>query len=456
VFGNPPFGGQSFQTPSQRGQMAKVIDAVNGRAGSLDYVSAWFIRAAQYVQKSKAHIAFVATNSITQGEQVAQLWPILFDRYGLEIAFAHRTFEWLSDARGRAHVHCVIIGLVRREDEPKEKRLFSYAEIDGDPVESRHTAISPYLFDAGGLTTRYLVVRESRISLCSAKPMRMGSKIVDDGHYIFDDDERLEFLSKEPHAKSLFRPLVGSVEFINGLSRWILRLDDVSPSVLRTMPLVMERIGRVRNYRKASRKAKTRELADSPTTFEVTTIPVRPFLAVPKVSSERRDYIPIGWLAPPTLPSQLVQVILDADHWDFAIVTSRMHMAWMRHVGGRLKSDYQYSIGLVYNAFPWPEAPGEDRSNKISALARAVLDARKSHPDSTLADLYDPDTMPTDLRKAHHALDLAVDRLYRKEPFASDRERVEHLFKLYERLTAPMLAVASAKPARRRAKAAQS
>lgn len=273
IFGNPPFGGQSFQSASQRAQMAKVIDAANGRAGSLDYVTAWFIKAGDYVRSSKARIAFVATNSITQGEQVAQLWPLLFDRYGLEIAFAHRTFQWLSDARGAAHVHCVILGLTRRDDELKEKRLFSYTEIDGDPIETRHAALSPYLFDAGGLSTRYLVVRESRTSLSMAKMMRMGSKIVDDGHYLFSDDEKLEFLSKEPNASTLFRPLVGSEEFINGVRRWILRLDEASPSLLRTMPLVVERIARVRDFRQASRKVKTRELAATPTAFEVTTIP---------------------------------------------------------------------------------------------------------------------------------------------------------------------------------------
>ena len=197
----------------------------------------------------------------------------------------------------------------------------------------------------------------------------------------------------------------------------------------------MERIGRVRSYCKAIRKAKTGELADSPTTFEVTTIPIRPFRAVLKVSSEQRDYIPVGWLAPPTLPSQLVQMILDADHWDFAIFTSRMDMAWMRHVGGRLNSDYQYSIGLVYNAFPWPETPNEEDCEKVGMLAESILHARKNRLGSIWADLYDPDTMPPDLRKAHHALDFAVDRLYRKEPFASHRERVEHLFTLYEKLT---------------------
>lgn len=450
VFGNPPFSGQSFQSPFQRAQMQRIFGGGSGRGGSVDYVCAWFVRAGEYVQNSRARIAFVATNSITQGEQVAQLWPLLFERYALEIAFAHRTFAWLSDARGSAHVHCVILGITRRDDEPKEKRLFSYSEVAGDPVESRHAALSPYLVDAGGLTTRYLVVRESRTSLCMAKTMRMGSKIVDDGLYIFNDDEKREFLSKEPDARLLFRPLVGSDEFINGLKRWILRLDGVSPSSLRTMPFVMERISRVRNYRKASRKAKTRELAETPTAFEVTTIPNRPFLAVPKVSSERREYIPVGWLSPPTIPSQLVQIILDADYWDFAIVTSRMHMAWMRFVGGRLESRYQYSIGIVYNAFPWPAPTDEKNQEKIRVLAQAVINARENHADATLADLYDPDAMPADLRKAHMALDVAVDRLYRKEPFLSDRERVEHLFKLYENLTAPVLAAAATPRSRRR------
>jgi hypothetical protein len=443
VFGNPPFSGQSFQTRVQREQMQRIFGAGSGHGGSVDYVCAWFIKAGEYVQKSKARIAFVATNSISQGEQVAQLWPLLFERYALEIAFAHRTFQWLSDAKGGAHVHCVIVGLTRRDDEVKEKRLFSYDDIAGDPVESRHSALSPYLVDAGGLTTRYLVVRESRTSLCMAKTMRMGSKIVDDGHYIFDDDEKSEFLSKEPNAYPLFHPLVGSDEFINGLKRWILRLDGVSPTSLRSMPLVMERINNVRSYRKASRKEKTRELADTPTVFEVTTVPTRPFLAVPKVSSERREYIPVGWLSPPTIPSQLVQIILDADYWDFAVVTSRMHMAWMRFVGGRLESRYQYSIGIVYNAFPWPEATDKKMHEKVCALAKLVLDARASYSSSTLADLYDPNSMPPSLRKAHRDLDEAVDRLYRKEPFLSDRERVEHLFKLYENLTAPMLAAAT-------------
>ncbi|MGC2221849.1 MAG: DNA methyltransferase [Methylocella sp.] len=449
ILGNPPYGGQSYQSAQQRDQMRRVIGAKNKRAGSLDYVCAWFIKAGEYLRRSRARIGFVATNSITQGEQVAQLWPLLFDRYGLEIAFAHRTFAWMSDARGKAHVHCVIIGLTRRDDEPKEKRLFSYEDIKGDAKESRHAALSPYLFDASGLSTRYTVVRDQRLPPSNVPPLRMGSKLVDDGHYIFDEEQKVEFQKHEPHSASLFAPLVGSEEFINGTKRWILLLEAVPPEKLRSMPLVMGRISAVRKYRSASRKAKTRELADAPTRFEVTTIPTRAFLAVPKVSSERRDYVPIGWLEPPTLPSQLVQVMIDANLWDFGLITSRMHMSWLRNIGGRLESRYQYSIGIVYNPFPWPQLD-DAAKQKLEKLAKVVLDARAAHAGATLADLYDPDVMPEDLHKAHRALDEAVDRLYRKAPFASDRERVEHLFGLYEKLTAPMLAAAKPKRGRKK------
>jgi hypothetical protein len=329
------------------------------------------------------------------------------------------------------------------------KAAFSYDDIRGDAKESRHAALSPYLRDASGLSTRYTVVRDQRLPPSNVPPLRMGSKLVDDGHYIFDEEQKAEFEKHEPHSASLFVPLVGSEEFINGTKRWILLLEGVPPEKLRSMPLVMERISAVRKYRSASRKAKTRELADAPTRFEVTTIPTRPFLAVPNVSSERRDYVPIGWLEPPTLPSQLVQVMIDANLWDFALITSRMHMAWLRNIGGRLKSDYQYSIGIVYNPFPWPQLD-EAAKTKLERLAKTVLDARAAHEGATLADLYDPDVMPEDLRKAHRALDEAVNRLYRKEHFASERERVEHLFGLYEKLTAPMLAAAKPKRGRKK------
>lgn len=439
VLGNPPFGGQSYQTPDQREQMARVLARPDGRAGSLDYVAAWFLKAGEYVSSNRRiRIGFVATNSITQGEQVAQLWPILFDRYRLEIAFAHRTFQWDSEARGKAHVHVVIIGLAHRDAEPAEKRLFSYADIRGEPDETRHEALTAYLFDARAVANRYLVLKDRSLPISIEAPtMRMGSKLVEGGQYIFGPSERRQFLEEEPRAESFLVPLIGSQEYIRGESRWILALQDASPSELRAMPKVLARVQAVRAYRAASKKEATRKLADFPLSFEVTTIPDAPFLVIPKVSSERRDYVPFGWLEPPMLPSDLVQIILNPTLWHFAILTSAMHMAWLRHIGGRLKSDYRYTIGLVYNTFSWPHASASQRL-KIEALAQAVLDARIAHPTSSLADLYDPDTMPGNLRRAHNALDAAVDKLYRAKPFASDRDRVEHLFGLYEAMIAPL------------------
>lgn len=449
VFGNPPFGGFVQRDGIRQRQMA--ILATLGASGSrLDYVTAWFLKAGQYVQSGDAHIAFVSTNSITQGEQVAQLWPTLFDNYGLEIAFGHRTFQWLSDARGGAHVHCVIVGLTKRKDEPKEKRLFSYEDINGDPVESRHSALTSYLFDASAVHNRHLVIARTRSPLSGQVEICVGSKPVDDGHYIFDEAERAAFLVAEPRAEGLLRPFIGGHEFINGEKRWILYLGTTESSELRKLPNVMERIGAVRRYRETAGGNLAHELAATPTRFHVTVVPDKPFLAIPEVSSARREYVPIGWLKPPTIPSNQILVVQNATLFSFAIITSRMHMAWLRNIGGRLKSDYRYSSGIVYNPFPWPEVTDDKAREKIRALAQAVLDARANHPDSTLADLYDPDVMPPDLRKAHRTLDEAVDRLYRKESFAGDRERVEHLFMLYEKLTAPVLAAAAPERKRRR------
>lgn len=307
VLGNPPFAGQSYQSEVQRQQMRDLLESFGARAGSLDYVSAWLLNAARYSAAGGARIGLVSTNSICQGEQVAQLWPLLFNA-GMEIAFAHRSFVWPS----RAGVHTIVIGLASAGSAPDQKRLFSYAEGRGAPVETRHGALNAYLVDARPAERRD-VVREASSPISPGAPvMRMGSKIVDGGHYIFNATER-------------------------------------------------------------------------------------------------------------------------AALWDFAVLTSRMHMAWLRHIGGRLKSDYRYSIGLVYNSFPWPEASAAQRA-KVERLAQAVLDARVASPHATLADLYDPDTMPPALRRAHAALDAAVDRLYRQAAFDSDRARVEHLFQRYRLL----------------------
>ena len=430
VFGNPPFVGAKFQTGAQRLQVRRIAD-LGKSGGTLDYVTAWFIRAGEYLQKSATRIGFVATNSITQGEQTAQLWPLLFERCRLEIAFA-----WGSDARGKAHVHVVIIGLDPREATRSEKRLFSYPDINGEPEESRHAALSPYLFDAGGLADPHLTVRQTSSPVNSLPKLIIGSKPIDGGHYIFTDEERDAFLTLEPDAASFLRPYIGAREYLQGGGRWILAMHDASPATLSRLPQVRERLVAVRAYREASKSASTQKLAETPTLYHVNVIPTEPFLVIPEVSSERREYAPIGWLEPPVIPSNLVRVLENATLTHFGLLTSAMHMAWLRHIGGRLKSDYRYSIGLVYNTFPTP--PVDADLSKLEPLAQAVLDTRAAYPDATLADLYDPDLMPPDLRRAHQALDRAVDRLYRRGGFASERERVEHLFMQYERITAPL------------------
>jgi hypothetical protein len=440
VLGNPPFSGAKTQDDKQRAQVREIAK-LGGSGGTLDYVAAWFLKAGAYVQPQtcNAQIAFVATNSITQGEQVAQLWPILFSRYGLEISFAHRTFAWGSDARGKAHVHVVIVGLTKRAYEPPVKRLFSYDDVNGDPHESRHKVLSPYLFDASNLRDRHLVVEERGEPIGDEPRMITGAKPLDDGHYVFSDEERRDFLKREPDAEKLMRPYLGADEYINGWHRWVLYFGDTTPDALRSLPEVTERLAEVRKWRSQSKSKPTLDIANTPTRYHVNIIPEAPFLVVPNVSSERREYVPIGWLEPPVIPNQKLRLIPNADLWQFAILTSRMHMAWMRAITGRLESRYMYSVGIVYNNFPWPEA-NEAQKAKIRELAQAVLDARAKFPNATLADLYDPDTMPPALRKAHKKLDDAVDALYKRGGFQSDRERVEHLFMLYEKLADPLLA----------------
>lgn len=438
LYGNPPFAGSKYQSDYQRAQVRRIGN-LGGSGGTLDYVTAWFIKGGEYIGGTQIRIGFVATNSITQGEQVAQLWPVLFDRLGLEISFAHRTFAWGSDARGMAHVHVVILGLTTRANEPAVKKLFSYAEVDGDPVESQHITLTAYLFDGGNLADRHLVVKEISRPLCEVPTLVTGCQPIDDGHYIFSAEQRREFLREEPAAERFIHPFVGTTEFLYNEERWILALQNATPGELRSMPHVRQRIAEVRAYRAKSKRVSTNNLANTPTKFQVTVIPDTTFLAIPEVSSERREYIPIGWLEPPIVPSNKLRFIESATLWEFGILTSRMHMVWMRYIGGRLESRYQYSVGVVYNPFPWPSADERQRA-RIANLAQEIFNVRAEFNGSSLADLYDVDAMAPALLRAHHALDDAVDRLYRTAPFISDRERVEHLFKLYEGLIMPPLA----------------
>lgn len=447
VLGNPPFSGSKYQTPVQREQVRRIA-SLGGSGGTLDYVAAWFITAASYIQGSSAHIGFVATNSITQGEQVAQLWPILFSRFGLEMMFAHRTFEWGSEARGKAHVHVVIIGLAKADNAPAQRRLFSYDTLRSEPHESLHSVITPYLFDGSKLADPHLVVQETSKAFNGLPRLRAGSQPIDNGNYIFGLDERTAFLADEPSAEKFMQPYIGSREFLQGGQRWILALQGATPSELRAMPKVVDRMKAVKDYRAASKRKSTLAIKDYPQKFNLEVIPTEPFLVVPKVSSERREWIPVGWLEPPTIPSDLVFVLAGANKQHFAVLSSAMHMSWVRHIGGRLKSDYRYSIGLVYNPFPVPKI-SKAQTKKIESLVDAVLAARSAHAGATLSDLYDPNVMPSNLLKAHRDLDGAVDKLYRRSGFSSDRERVEHLFGLYETLVSPLI---TGKKKRKRAK----
>ncbi|RVC70836.1 class I SAM-dependent DNA methyltransferase [Mesorhizobium sp. M00.F.Ca.ET.038.03.1.1] len=453
VFGNPPFVGAKYQTEVQRAQVRRIA-ALGNTGGTLDFVAAWFIKAGEYLKTGKARIGFVATNSITQGEQVAQLWPTLFDKCKLEIAFAHRTFAWGSDARGKAHVHVVIIGLTNRDIEPKSKRLFEYADINGDPVELSCSALTAYLFDAANLKNRHIVVQESSRPKFGQAKMISGCQPIDDGHYIFETlNDKKAFLKQEPSAAKYVRPYLSGVDFITGEGRWILALQDATPADLKRMPAVLQRIKAVKAFRAKSKRAQTKAIADHPTRFNVEVIPTSPFLAIPEVSSETRDYIPIGWLQPPVIPSNKLRFILNGSALEFAVLTSAMHMAWSKYVGGRLKSDYQYSIGINYNCFPWP-VMNATQATEIERLGKAIIAARQKHSTSTLAELYDPTVMPSNLRSAHAALDRAVDRLYQRAGFSSDRERAEHLMALYENMTAPLATAATTAPKVRRKRVA--
>lgn len=451
ILGNPPFKGAKVQTDKERAQVRRIAD-LGKSGGTLDYVAAWFILAGQYSKKGGAGIGFVSTNSITQGEQVAQLWPILFDKWGLEITFAHRTFAWGSDARGKAHVHVVILGMRLGEQAGRSRHLYTYEDLNGDPHEVVCSVISPYLIDGGNLSDPHIVVHETSSPLNGLMKLQSGSQPIDNKQYIFERDEYEDFLRLESKADRFLRPYIGSKEHLNGGERWILSLQDASPSDLKSMPHVLERMRKVKEFRAKSKRKGTLAIADFPTRYNVEVIPTDPFLIIPEASSQRREYLPIAWMEPPTIPSNLVRIIVGADPALFGLLTSAMHMSWLRHIGGRLKSDYRYAIGLVYNAFPLPK--NGLKTEKLAPLANAVLNERSKYPEATLSDLYDPDTMPPDLLKAHRVLDRAVDGLYRRKAFTSDRERAEFLLELYEAQVAPLMI--KAKPKKRKPRATKS
>lgn len=450
VLGNPPFVGGKYQSDEQRADMAVVAGDVENY-GLLDFVTGWYFKAAEYIQGTRIVVGFVSTNSISQGEQVGTLWNHLFQHFKVKIQFAHRSFSWISEAHGKAHVHVVIIGFAVFD--AAKKLIYDYEGETPTVIAAKN--ISPYLVEGSDLAVT------NRFSpICAVPEMGIGNKPIDGGHYLFTPEEKTAFLKEEPMAREFFRRWIGSEEFINGIERWCLWLGDCPPEKLRAMPLAMARVEAVRKLRLASKSAPTRKIAETPTRFHVENFPKRTYLVVPEVSSERRLFIPIGYLKPDVISSNLVKIVPDASLFHFGVLSSTMHMAWVRQVCGRLESRYRYSNKLVYNNFPWPESATDKQRATVEAKAQAVLDARKPHLPphgmSTLADLYDPLSMPPELVKAHAELDRAVEKCYRPEPFNSDRECVEFLFALYEKLTAPLLPATPKSKSRRAAIASKS
>ena len=402
--------------------------------------------------------AFVSTNSITQGEQVGALWGWLLGQ-GVHIHFAHRTFAWSNEARGKAAVHCVIVGF-GLHDRPG-KLIYEYDDIRGEPHAVPAANINPYLVDAPNV----VLPRRSK-PMGDVPAIGIGNKPIDDGNYLFSTEERDAFIALEPASAPWFRRWLGADEFLNGYERWCLWLGGCPPAELRAMPEAMKRVQAVKAFSQASKSPPTQKLATTPTRFHVENMPTTPYLVLPEVSSERRQFVPFGFEQPSTLCSNLVKIAADATLFHFGILSSTMHNAWVRAVCGRLKSDFRYSAAIVYNNYPWPFDGVQDSGSNpplalvhgartaIETAAQAVLDARAAHPGSSLADLYDPITMPANLLKAHQRLDEAVDKAYQlaggPKAYAGDAERVAFLFTLYQRQTS-LLPPAAPRPTRRRA-----
>jgi restriction-modification enzyme MmeI-like protein len=435
ILGNPPFIGKAYMNAEQKGDMNIVYRQLGGVSGGgvLDYVAAWYFKAGAYVGTAEIPICFVSTNSITQGEQPAIIWSILSDRFGLAIQFAYRTFPWESEARGKAHVHVIIMGLTNRNESPKY--LFD-RDAAGSQTHSVHPSLTPYLLPGtnGALKKRTMPISE-------VPEVIWGSMPNDGGHLLLSAGERALLLARNPGAAAFLRPIVGAREFLHRIERWCLWFVGVEPSAISRFPDLIERIDKVRVARLESEREETVALAATPALFGEIRQPAEAYLLIPEASSELRNYIPMAMQSPEVICSNLAKMVPNANVFHFGVLTSGMHMAWVDVVAGRLKSDYRYSNRLVYNNYPWPQDATPVQRTKVEELAQAVLDARALYPDSTLAQLYDPLLMPAELVHAHQRLDRAVERCYRPEPFASDRERVEFLFALYEQLTAPLLPV---------------
>ena len=427
ILGNPPFYGKQYQSKAQRADMENIFSGVKG-AGVLDYVTAWYLKASQYIQGTNIVAAFVSTNSISQGEQVGVLWKELFENYGIKIHFAHQTFNWSNEAKSNAAVHVVIVGFANVDSD--YKRIYEYEDIKDDAHEKSVKNINPYLVEGDDI-----VVTKRTKPLCDAKPMSRGNQATDGGFLLLYDEEKEIFCNKYDDINEIIKPVVSAREFLNNIKRWCFWLVDISPTIIKKYPELLTRIEQVKVMRLESSFAPTRELANYPTLFRDIKNPQQ-FIVIPRVSSERREYIPMGFFDGSHIPLDSIHTIHNGDLFLFGNLTSLMHMAWVKYTCGRLKSDYRYSKDIVYNNYPFPKDVSDKKKTTVEEKAQNILDIRAEFTDSSLADLYDPLAMPPKLKKAHKELDRAVDKCYTKRTFKSDKERIEFLFGLYEEYVA--------------------
>jgi hypothetical protein len=430
ILGNPPFVGKSNQNTEQKVDMEKIFAGCKG-AGVLDYVTAWYIKAAQLIQNTNTKVAFVSTNSISQGEQVGILWNILFNQYKIKIHFAHQTFSWRNEAKGNAAVHVIIIGFACFDT--NNKTIFEYENIKGEPHEIKVKNINPYLVES-----KDILVQKRTTSICNSPIMSYGSMPNDGGFLLLNEAEKDDLIAKEPIASKFIRKFVMGEELINSIPRYCLWLENIEPNELKELKEVSKRVNLVFETRNSSTRETTKKLSQFPTIFGEMRQPKTDYIALPRVSSVNRKFIPITILDKNTIAGDKVYTVSNDDKYTFGVLFSTMHMCWMRVTSGRLKSDYSYSTQLTYNNFPWPENPTEKQVQAIETVAQKVLDVRASFPKSSLADLYDSLSMPPALVKAHNELDKAVDLAYRPQPFTSEANRMVYLFELYEKYTADL------------------
>jgi len=424
ILGNPPFIGKQLQNKEQKEDMAKIFGKVQG-AGVLDYVTAWYLKASKYIQNTNIKVAFVSTNSISQGEQVGILWKELFSNYGIKIHFAHQTFNWSNEAKSNAAVHVVMVGFASFDT--TNKRIFEYEDIKSDAHEKIVKNINPYLVEGDDI-----VIEKRRKSLCDVPNISFGSMPNDGGNFLLTDEEKEELIKNEPLCEKYIKPLLSAREFLNGKNRWCLWLEELNPNDLKSMPLVKQRIENVRKLRAESTREATKKLAEYPTLFGELRQPEDNYILIPRVSSSNRNYVPMGFFNNNYIASDTCLSISNGTLFLFGILTSSIHMIWLNYIGGRIKSDYRYSNELVYNNYPFPKNVTEKQKSAVEEKAQNVLNIRASFNDCSLADLYDPLSMPPNLKKAHQELDRAVDNCYGTKSFKNDKERIEFLFGLYE------------------------